>query len=242
VATASVASATVIAQIEVVAQDATTGSVIGSHTWTTTVAPNGSYSWGVTNGTNPNAWVLNPSDPSESPRVEGVSFSWQHDPAVNANFNVTAGVSNTTFTVNSTFLSFGTINPATALASAAVGVTDSATFGDVGTITLVGLEPGGNLYTARFNSDSGTFVNLIPGSTVGVAPGGSTSFSGNNASFPGYDPLPGGTASDMDSQFKFTLSRFDRATGTSTYEITPAPGAAALIGLAGLFAGRRRRA
>jgi uncharacterized protein (TIGR03382 family) len=86
-----------------------------------------------------------------------------------------------------------------------------------------------------------TFVNLISGGTVGVAPGGSTSFTGNNASFPGYDALPGGSADDMQSQFKFSLSRFDRAVGTSTYEIIPAPGAAAMLGLAGLFAGRRRR-
>jgi hypothetical protein len=170
-----------------------------------------------------------------------VSFSWAHDPAVNANFNVTAGISNTTFTVNSSFVSFGTINPAIGLATAAVGVTDSATFGDVGAITLVGLQPGGNLFSARFNGSSQTFADLILGSTVGVAPGGSTSFTGNNASFPGYDALPGGSADDMQSQFKFTLSRFDRASGTSTFEIIPAPGAAAMFGIAGLLAGRRRR-
>jgi len=59
----------------------------------------------------------------------------------------------------------------------------------------------------------GTGVISLPQLPLGVYRVRAT-FLGNSPSFPGYDPLPGGSADDMQSQFKFTLSRFDRATGT----------------------------
>jgi hypothetical protein len=45
----------------------------------------------------------------------------------------------------------------------------------------------------------------------------------------------------MSAQFSFMLSAFDAASGTSNYQIVPAPGALALLGLGGLAATRRRR-
>lgn len=242
VATASVASADVLARIEVIATNADTGTMIGSHTWELPVTPGqqtGNWSFGTLNGQSSNPFVI--GDGAEAVAVHGLSFGFIQDPQVTANFNVSSGVVNTSFTINSSFLSFPTIPGAIGLATAFIGVTDSAAFGDIGSVTLTGLQPGGSAFSARYNNNTQTFINLITGGTAGVGAGGSTSFIGQNPSFPGYDTL-GASASDMQSQFRFTLSRFDRASGTSTYEIIPAPGAAALLGLGGLVAARRRRA
>ena len=238
-AAASVASADIIAQIQVIAHDEQ-GVEIGQHTWVAPVTPDGSGGWGNINGVNSNPWILG-SGPNAAV-VHGVSFSWLNDPQVTANFNVSSGPANTTFTINSSFLSFSTISGAIGVASAAVGVTDSATFGDAGSVNITGLQPGGSMFSARYNGSSQTFADLVVGGLTTGLPGLSQAFTGTNASFPGYDLVPGGSASDMQSQFRFTLSRFDRAVGTSTFEIIPAPGAASLLGLGALLAGRRRRA
>lgn len=177
--------------------------------------------------------------------LEGLRVGFREDPVVTANFNVAAGVFNTTFTITSTLLTFPTITNGEAIATAAISVTDSATFGDVGSVTLTGLQGGGNAFTTRFNNNTlpFTFADIVPGGTVSsptISAGGTHVFVGQSASFPLFDLVPG-SVDDMQSQFKFSLSRFDRAAGTSTFEIIPAPGAFALLGLGGLVAARRRR-
>ncbi|MBY0313417.1 MAG: hypothetical protein K2W85_15225 [Phycisphaerales bacterium] len=236
---ASAASADVIARIEVIANNALTNQEIGRGVWTAPVDPSlpgGGLSWGTLTGENDAA-----IDIGGGTKVHGIDFGWIWDPIVTANFNVSSGPVNTTFTVNSAFLSFPTIPGAVAKASAFIGVTDSATFGDIGSVTLSGLQAGGNAFSARYNNNTQTFVNLISGGTVGVGPGGSAAFTGQNAAFPFYETIPV-AADDMQSQFRFSLSRFDRASGTSFFEIVPAPGTAAVLGLGGLLAARRRRA
>lgn len=175
---------------------------------------------------------------------QGFRIGIREDPMVVANFNVAAGVMNTNFTVSSSVVSgFGSIVNGEAIASAAISVTDSATFGDPGFVSLTGLQPGSNAFSARFNNLSSptTFVDLInSGSFAGIPHGSTRVFSGASAGFPLYQTVPG-SVTDIQSQFSFTLSRFDRAAGTSTFEIIPAPGAAALLALGGLVAGRRRR-
>lgn len=237
--TASVSSADVVASIEVIANDASTGAELGRRTWSAPVNPNapgGGLHWGSLNGVNDNA-----VDIGSGVKVHGIDFGWMFDPVVTANFNVSSGPVNATFTINSSFLSFPTIPGAYGKASAFIGVTDSATFGDVGSVTLTGLQAGGNAFSARYNGNTQTFIDLISGGTFGVGAGGSMPFVGQNGAFPGYEAL-GSSASDMQSQFKFNLSRFDRASGTSFFEIVPAPGSAAVLGLGGLLAARRRRA
>lgn len=166
----------------------------------------------------------------------------RQDPAVVANFNVAAGIFNTTFTVTSSLVSFPTIVNGQAIASAAISVTDSATFGDVGSVSLTGLQPGANAFSAIFNNGGSpfTFADLIPGGVFAPGAGGTHVYVGQSASFPAYDAVPG-SVTTIQSQFAFSLSRFDRAAGTSTFEIIPAPGAAALLALGGLSLSRRRR-
>ena len=51
-----------------------------------------------------------------------------------------------------------------------------------------------------------------------------------------------GAVSDISSRFSFTLSANDIASGTSIFTVViPSPGSAALLGLGGLVAIRRRR-
>lgn len=237
---AASASADVLAQIEVIAEDGS-GNEIGRRAWVQNVTPgqqNGNLNWGSADGENNSAWEL-----GSGVKVHGVAFHWDHDPLVNASFNVSSGPLNTTFTINSTFISFGAITPALGYATAFIGLTDSLTFGDVGSVTFTGLQAGGNAYQAHFNNsvantyDGAAFANLITGGTYS----GSTALVGQSPSYPLLDPL-GFPVASMQSQFKFSLSRFDRAAGTSTFFVIPAPGAAALLGLGGLVAARRRRA
>lgn len=231
--TATSVMGAVVAQIEVIASD--DSGVVGSHVWTTTVGADGSYSWG------PGSPGYSPVTFSNGSFVESVSFGWIHDPQVTSSFNVTSGITQTTFTINSALLSFDPIASPIGVASAFIGVTNSSFGGNTGSITLNGLHAGGAIFAARANGNADTFASLIAGpGTVAVAPGLSVSYVGANPSNPGYDIVPF-AASDMQSQFKFSLSSFDSASGTSTYEIIPAPGAAALLGLGGLVALRRRR-
>lgn len=205
----------------------------------------------------PDVRLGNHQNPSDSPWVRarvdsdgdgvedhGFRIGIREDPMVVANFNVAAGIMNTNFTITSSLVSgFGTIVNGEAIASAAISVTDSATFGDVGFVSLTGLQPGSNAFSARFNNLSTpvTFVDLISsGSFAGIPAGSTRVFDGASAGFPLYQPVSG-SVTDIQSQFSFTLSRFDRAAGTSTFEIIPAPGAVGLLALGGLIVGRRRR-
>jgi MYXO-CTERM domain-containing protein len=45
----------------------------------------------------------------------------------------------------------------------------------------------------------------------------------------------------MSARYRFSLTANDEASGTSSFEIVPAPGAIALLGMGGLLAARRRR-
>lgn len=136
----------------------------------------------------------------------------------------------TTFELFSPTLFFDTILNATALTSGTFGGTDQNNDG----ITLTPGLPGGFAYTTLYNAS--TFQSLFNSPLSNVA-GGSVGTGGPaNPVF-----LPIGTASSMQAKLNFTVTAGDAAGGTSTYSIAPAPGAAALLGLGGLLAARRRR-
>lgn len=159
------------------------------------------------------------------------------DPVVQLNFSVVAGSLDTTFTITSPLLSFAALDPATGRATAGVSVTD--TDGNGATMSTDG-DP--SLYTSRYNGavPGGTlFADLLDGPVTAPAFDSAT----DSESFPGgglFAPIAG-PVSDMSARFRFELTANDEASGTSSYEIIPAPGAVALIGLGGLLAGRRRR-
>ncbi|MFN7019721.1 MAG: MYXO-CTERM sorting domain-containing protein [Phycisphaerales bacterium] len=175
--------------------------------------------------------------------LNGLSFNLVADPIVNASFNVAAGFMNTTFTINSAVVSFGDPDITVGRAAAAITFTDSLSFGTPGQIAFAGLLGPGNdhAFTARYNGT--TLFNdgvLLPGGIFSVTPGSTHVI--DDQSSPGFEFLPlGGTATSINSQFKFSLSAFDRAAGTSTFEVIPTPGSLALLGLGAVVTLRRRR-
>jgi hypothetical protein len=158
------------------------------------------------------------------------------DPVVNLGFAVQAGVLNTTFTITSAHLSFGTI--ATAAGRAAAGLSISDLTGDGVSLT----QNGAPIYTSQYNGfvPSGTvFADLL-----GAGLSDPTAFGAANTS----DEFPGGglysaigvPVSDISSRFRFALTAGDIASGTSSFEVIPAPATLTLLSLGGILAIRRR--
>jgi MYXO-CTERM domain-containing protein len=158
------------------------------------------------------------------------------DPVINMNFNVQAANQNTIFTVTSGLLSFPTINGAIGAASAGVTVTDVN--GDGGTLA----PDGADMYRAHYNGQ-------IPGGTLFTTLLGGPVSAGAFQSGSATDEFPGGgnfvgigdPVTSMSAQWSFTVSAFDLASGSSTFIVVPTPAGAALLGVAGLVIGRRRR-
>jgi len=165
--------------------------------------------------------------------LSSCSISYRGDPVVSLSFGVTANSSATTFTITSALLSFAAISPAVGTASAGVTITDV----DGNGVTFTGLQPGAFAYRSQYNG-------LVPGGTdfaSFISPLAAGPFGTNIAN--GSQPLTaiGVPVTSMSAQWNFTLSANDSAGGTSAFNIVPAPGAMALLGLGGLVAARRRR-
>lgn len=156
---------------------------------------------------------------------------------ITLSFTFLSGTSATHFEVDSTLMTFDSpIIDEAARATAALTITDSDNDG----VSSTGNGPGGTHYLTRYNGQPGTtFANLLAGPfTAGVG----QSMTANDRSPPGsgFTPL-GANADDMSARWDFTLSSEDQVGVTSSYFLVPAPGAIALLGLAGLTVGRRSR-
>jgi len=159
------------------------------------------------------------------------------DPAVSLAFAVVAGAADTTFTITSAPVSFAPIVNPLAFATAAVTVTDLNGDG----ATLSGLQTGGKAYKASYNSPIVDWAFLVSAVTAPV-----------NSSNIGTErrPTPSGretilaTVGSIESQFSFTLTARDSASGTSTFDvIIPEPASLLVLGVGcvGLLARRRSR-
>jgi len=163
--------------------------------------------------------------------LNSINVFYDVDPSVQLNFSVTAGNTVTTFTFTSSTVVFTPLVNPVATATAAVTVTDNNGNG----VTLTGLLPGGKVY--RADTDLGNYALLVNGvSAAGM-------FQSNTAN----ESLAGvinGTVSSISSQFSFTLTALDGASGTSSFTVIPEPGSlvalgSALAGFAGLALRRR---
>lgn len=179
--------------------------------------------WGSNSNLNPADLLLH---------TNGSGFSYVEDPIANLNFAVQAGPAGSIFKITSALLTFPTITNATASSSASYTVTDITGNG----ATLAGAESiTGNAYRAAYN---------------GFADGGGTTF---DSYFPAIAAPVFGTAnptantsptlipsvSDISTIAHFSLTPFDLASGTTTFNVIPEPATVALLAV-GLALIRRR--
>ncbi len=165
--------------------------------------------------------------------TQGSAF-FEMAPVIGLGFAVFAEDFDTTFTITSTTLTFDTIFNAQGRTSGGMTLTESN--GDTASIT--GLQAGGTMFRADFNSGS-TFANLLTGPfTTGDAFGtiSTTDEYPDGGAFAAM-----GDVSDMSVEWSFELSANDQASGTSVFVVIPAPSSLALISLGGLLMVRRRR-
>lgn len=169
--------------------------------------------------------------------LSDVSIVYVEDPQVSFGFQVQAGSTNTTFTISSGVLSFATIDPAEAFATAGITLTDNNGNGAI----LTGMNGGGGAYVSQYNGEvpGGTTFAEFFTSPIVAGINGSNSV---NAEFPGGGAFAsiGVPVNDISAQFRFTLTAGDSASGTSNFTVIPAPGGLAILGL-GLLSRRRRR-
>jgi hypothetical protein len=193
----------------------------------------GFYEWNLTAPVN-----LMDADGNHIATLNTATEICNEDPDITLNFSVASGVVSTTFTITSAHLGFAAINNAEGRATASVNASDLSGDG------VFMMPNGGSTYTAHYNGfvQAGTtFAPLLLAGAINPIPGSTASAS---EAFPpiGFVPIVP-PVTDISSQFHFTLSPLDVAGGTSLFRVQPipAPGAFALLGIAGLVAARRRR-
>lgn len=157
------------------------------------------------------------------------------DPFVNLHFSVENDTAlPVTYDINSSVVGLTTlVNP---LAYATAGITLTSDFDGA---TITGLFPGGEVYQARYNTST-VYSNLVTGLTIV-----------DNTSVTTADRLPAiGTqtisdsVSSIQSEFNFTLSDGDQASGTSRFEVTaavPEPATMSLLIMGGMAVLARRK-
>ena len=194
------------------------GSLLASHTWTiphgiidantlaefTVISSDAPYQ--LMNG----ATVLG--------TITDLEVGVQPDPLVKLKFAVTAGATDTPFTITSAVVPVPNYTSTMGYASAAVTVTDD---GD-GSASLTGQFPGQKAFEAVYNGSS-VFSDLVDPVAVSVG-------SGTSSENWGWQPVPG-IVSSISSQFQFVLSANDDASGTSTFQVIPEPGSLALAAI-----------
>lgn len=175
-------------------------------------------------------WTLDSEVPilDDGGAVESLKLIVGDDPEVGVDFGVRAGNSAMTYSFFDG-LSFDPVVNPLGEASAAITLTDRSPAG----AKITGLFPGSKANQAIYNGST-VFANLVNGLTIS----GGSADTGEDT---GIVSLIG-TVSSLESEFNFTLSAHDAASGTSDFSVTPEPATVALLGLGGLALLRRKRA
>lgn len=161
--------------------------------------------------------------------LEQASVRYVADPVIVLNFLVSSGGAAANFTVTSANLSFAGISSPVGRAQAELTVTD---FGGDGA-SLTGNFPNNDSFRAFYNDPGNvsatgtTFATLTPGIMSSPFSGATSSegFPDSLGNFSSTNEAGGalGTVTSMSSQWKFRVSQFDSASGTSVYVIVPEP-------------------
>lgn len=174
--------------------------------------------------------------------IDTLKVTFNADPQVDLEFAITNGsLSNDiSFNISTATILFDPIANPEMAALASVTLTQGA--GSPAGASITGGFPNGALYQARYSTDGvintqNVFAGLVQGFSF---PSGLSNSNTDGAPLSGMSIVPG-TVHMMESEFRFTLSAGDQASGTSAYVITPEPASFALMGLAGLLVLRGRR-
>lgn len=161
-----------------------------------------------------------------------LKLTMDSDPEVGIEFGVRAGSTLTTFDILSDIVLFDALVNPQAYASAGVTLTDRPT---VSGAAITGLFDQGKTHQARYNSSS-VFANLVSG--FGIPSGTLTASEEKGNEFSMI--TIGDTLTSIESEFHFTLSARDSASGTSNFVVIPEPTTIALLGLGVLGFLRRK--
>lgn len=161
-------------------------------------------------------------------------------PAVPPQYHVTLGFNVRNFTTDTAFvdvfspeISFAGIDGGVTVASSSFSMTDSSieNGGGNGSVGVVGQFAGGNMWRASYNGGL-EYATILQGGNAAITGGDSANLA--------VTPIAG-TVTSIRTQYSFSLSAEDQASGTSSFGIIPAPGAAALLAMGGAVTARRRR-
>ncbi|MCE5341683.1 MAG: PEP-CTERM sorting domain-containing protein [Planctomycetaceae bacterium] len=179
---------------------------------------------------NPDDWV---DLDGGSSKIQKLALTINSDPEVGIEFGLRAGSLATTYNILSEVVVFDPIVNPTAYASAGVTLTDRP---DAAGAAITGLFYGGKTHQARYNSTS-VFANLVSGFSIPER----TLTNEENKGTRDFPETILGTVSSIESEFWFTLSARDSASGTSTFVVVPEPATICLMGIAALAFLRKQR-
>ena len=162
-----------------------------------------------------------------------LKLSSKADPEIGAEFGVRAGNSLTTFSIASGLETFAAMTNPTAYASAGVTLTDR----DPAGATITGLYAGGKINQAMYNGTT-AWANLVNPFSVT----GNTLTNEETQGTPGSPIVINDTLTSIESNFHFTLTAKDSASGTSDFTVIPEPATIALLGLGVLAMLKKRKA
>lgn len=183
---------------------------------------------------------LKSEDGSVIAEVDKLNLKIDSDPSVDLDFNIrNTTASSITVGIQSEVVDFDAIANPEGYATAALTVTDR----NRDTATATGLFSGTKSYQARYNNTT-VWANLIDPITAPIA--SSNTGEERKPALPAIWAPINDTLTSIESEFKFTLTPKDSASGTSTFEVQPTPEPGTLLalstGLLGLsaFAFKRR--
>ncbi len=184
--------------------------------------------------------ILSPNGQVVLGTVSDLRLTFNADPSVSLNFNVTAGASSTEFTISTATLAFAPIINPEAYTHAVVEVYDT---NNSSAVRFTGLRPDGSGFEAKYNNTI-VWAGLMASLFASGGPGVST---GSEEGRPNPPPdmsreVINDSVNNILSTWHFRLTSGDTAIGSSTFDITPEPAMLSLLVFGGILAMRRRRA